>query len=233
MTNIIYNEFIQKFFGTGEGGVDMLAPNCFKLALFSDNYTPNANSTATYDSLSSTGVIECVDENTLYEDNPNKGYKKGGKYIQFTQVSSDSGDFSYSCGSVQWNNVTLTENGNTAKYAIIYRESDGLMICCFPFSTSLILHDEELVLSWNDTVTLSVSATASLSIDTQFDKYSKNAVQNRVITEGLEKIYSGIEKYGIRLNGESEDSDEQTDEDNIDTLDRIEDNYIDSLFDEE
>ena len=227
MTNIIYNEFIKRFF---EGVVDMEAPNYFKLALFTKDYTPTTSETHRYGALALTG-IECVDGNPLYIDNPNKGYKEGGKYIQFTRVdSSEDGDASYSCGLVHWDNVTLVDD-NKAKYAVIYREVDGLLVCCFPFNTPLEIHDEELELSWEDVVTLSIGASASLSIDSELNKASGNAVQNKVITERMEKIYSGIEKFGIRLNDENEDDDEWSDDDNVDTLNKIDDDFIDSLFD--
>ena len=241
MTNIIYNEFLQEFFSNN---VDLLAEDTYKIALFKEDYTPNADEISHYEVLSLAGV-ECVEENENYSDNPHKGYKAGGKYIKFSQP--DPSKTQYSCGEVQWDYINISQSDNLIRYAFIYRESDGLPICCFPMDTLVSVGGDDdlvgdtLVLSWKDTITLSIDATNSISIDADFSHESTNALQNKAITDKIDQIYSDIEKYGVKLNGEdyrpTPNPDENPsnklpdDDDDVDALDRIPDEYIDHLFD--
>jgi len=229
MTNIIYNFFLQKYFSQD---VD-LEKDSYKLALFKESYTPNINKAETYGALSGAG-LECEDDDPLVSDNPNKGYKKGGISVTFSLLESSTDIYKrYSCGDVVFNDYLSLSGDNTAYYAIIYRESDGLLVSCFPFDKPITLNKEGLTLSWADVVTIQISADLGITIDTSLDINSGNPVQNKVITEALGRYSKSLETYGIRLNNEDADDNPDTDDDNIDTLNRINENTIDDMFNED
>lgn len=229
MTNIIYNFFLQKYFSQDAD----LEKDSYKLALFKGDYTPNINKIETYGALSGAG-LECEDDDPLVSDNPNKGYKKGGIPVTFSLLESSTDIYKkYSCGDVVFNDYLSLSGDNTAYYAIIYRESDGLLVSCFPFDRPITLNKEGLTLSWADVVTIQISADLGITIDTNLDINSGNPVQNKVITEALGRYSKSLETYGIRLNNEDVDDNPDTDDDNIDTLNRINEDTIDDMFNED
>ena len=226
MTNIIYNFFLQKYFSQDAD----LENGSYRLALFKGTYTPSVNGTTTYNALSLAG-FECEDDDPLVADNPSKGYKKGGIPVKFTRMESSTDIYKkYSCGDVVFNDYLSLSGDNTAYYAIIYRESDGLMVSCFPFDVPITLNKEGLTLSLANVITIQISADMGITIDTAFDKDSGNPVQNKVITEALERYNKSLERYGVRLNNEPIDDNPDTDEDNIDTLSRVSEATIDQMF---
>ena len=241
MTNIIYSYFLQNYFSKNVN----LEEQSYKIALFNGSYTPNLSRVETYEALSGAG-LECVDGNSLISDNPNKGYKKGGIPISFKKEKEEPLDTSeadiswkrysrYSCDNVTFKKVTLTGD-NRPCWAIIYRE-DGLLVCCFPLQIEDI-NNEDLELSWEDTFVIEISAN-TIEVDTKIDSLSSNPVQNKVIAEALgardsnlERALRSLEKYGVRLNDESDDGNPDTDDENIDTLNRINDDTIDEMFED-
>lgn len=228
MTNIIYNFFLQKYFSQDVN----LEDGSYKLALFKGTYTPSINGVITYNALSLAG-FECEDDDPMVSDNPNKGYKKGGVPVTFTRMESSTDIYKkYSCGDVVFNDYLSLSGDNTAYYAIIYRESDGLLVSCFPFDVPITLNKEGLTLSWANVITIQISADMGISIDAYINKDSENPVQNRAIAEALERYAGSLEKYGIRLNDEDDDDNPDTDDENVDTLSRISESVIDSMFEE-
>ena len=229
MTNIIYNFFLQKYFSQDAD----LEKGSYKLALFKGTYTPSVNGVTTYDALSLAG-FECEDDDPLVSDNPNKGYKKGGIPVKFTLLDSSTDIYKkYSCGDVTFNDYLSLSGDNTAYFAIIYRESDGLLVSCFPFDVPITLNKEGLTLSWANIITIQISADLGITIDSSLSTESGNPVQNRVITEALDKYSKSIEKYGIRLNNEEDYDHPRIEEDNIDTLSRVSEDIIDNMFNED
>jgi len=226
MTNIIYNQFLQRFMGQE---IDLVSEE-YCIALFTDRYTPTTGGSDTYFALSMAGM-ECADGNDLYSDNPYKGYKKGGKEVHFTKLADTPYTSNFSAGKIQWDNISLSGD-NSAYYAIIYKKNDGLLVACFPFEVPVACEDDTLILNWENTITLAISSSAGMSIDGELSKVSSNAVQNKTITDRIEKIYTGIEKFGIRLNGEGPDDDDWSDDENVDALDRIDESAIDHMFED-
>ena len=122
MTNVIYNLFLQRYFSQD---ADLLKGS-YKLALFNSKYTPSVgeidtSTPASYTSLSLAG-FECEDDDPLVSDNPNKGYKKGGVPVYFTELESSTDLYKkYSCGDVVFNDYLSLSGENSAYYAVIYR----------------------------------------------------------------------------------------------------------------
>ncbi len=229
MTNIIYNFFLQKYFSQD---VD-LEKDSYKLALFKESYTPNINKIETYGALSGAG-LECEDGDPLVSDNPNKGYKKGGVPVTFSLLESSTDIYKkYSCGDVVFNDYLSLSGDNTACYAIIYRVSDGLLVSCFPFDRPITLNKEGLTLSWADVATVQISADLGVVVDTALDPGSINPVQNRVIVAALDKYSKSLETYGVRFNDEDIDDNPETDDNKVDTLNRINENTIEEMFNED
>lgn len=252
MTNIIYNKFLEKFF---EKTIDLELPNTLKIALFKTSYIPNVDGIMTYDELSSVGK-ECKDCYELYDDNPSKGYKKGGSYITLIKrrdEEAESGKSSYYCNeSIYWHNISLYDD-NAIGSAVIYRESDGLLICCFQFDIPKEVGqdgegEDDLELTWEGIDIMSIQTYTPIVIDSELSTTSSNPVQNSTITntiydtvsditgdlnDKVDKLYSSIEKYGIILNGEDTDPVNDPDEDKIDALNRIGDDFINGLFPED
>lgn len=228
MTNIIYNYFLQKYFSQDAD----LEKGSYKLALFKGTYTPSVNGVTTYDALSLAG-FECEDNDPLVSDNPNKGYKKGGIPVTFTKLESSTDIYKkYSCGDVTFNDYLSLSGDNTAYYAIIYRDTDGLLVSCFPFDVPITLNKEGLTLSWANVITIQISADMGITIDTDFDKDSGNPIQNKVITEALDNYSKSLERYGIRINNEEDYDNPHVEEDNIDTLNRVSNSAIDHMFED-
>lgn len=239
MTNIIYNFFLQKYFSQDAD----LKHDPYKLALLTEDYTPSVGGVENYTNFEAIQQFECVDENPLVEDNPNEGYKKGGKPITFNELEPDSDIYKkYSCGDITFKNVSFSGD-NAAAYAVIYRDTkDKLLVACFKLDMGpYTLEGEDLTLSWANVVTIQISANLGISVDSNLDTNSDNPVQNRAISERMEKIYSSMAKYGIRLNDEltptednpNPDDDDWAEENDVDTLSRISDSSIDDIFNED
>lgn len=251
MTNIIYDVFLNKFF-EGADKIDLTIPNTLKIALLKSSYVPVANGKITYYQLSSADK-ECKDCYDIYDDNPSKGYKKGGKSITLKKRereldTEETGKTSFYCDeSVYWSSVSLYGE-NAVGSALIYRVSDGLPICCFKFDIPKEVGNEtsqdNLELRWDyiDIMSIQTDTPIIKGLDSELDENSENPVQNSTITRALNgkisKLYDIIEKYGIRLNGEftptedddNPDGDSELSENNVDALNRIDNNFIDSFF---
>ena len=249
MTNIIYDAFLNEFF-KGTGSIDLTIPNTLKIALLKPSYVPVANGEITYYQLSLADK-ECKDCYDIYDDNPSKGYKKGGKPITLKKrdtLPEETGKSSFYCDeSIYWSSVSLYGE-NAVGSALIYRVSDGLPICCFAFDIPKEVGNEtsqdNLELRWDfiDIMSIQTDTPIIKGLDSELDENSENPVQNSTITRALNgkisKLYDIIEKYGIRLNGEftptedddNPDGDSELSESNVDALNRIDNNFIDSFF---
>ena len=199
MANIIYNQFLKKL--TGEG-IDLSNSNEYKICLLKENVQADVLKSSyegDYTLISQSGW-ECRDSIPPTDDLV--GYHLGGKYISLVK-NTQSAYTEYFSTDVVFRNVTL-ENDNAARYALIYRVSDGLLISLFDLGRSVEVNDDSLILNWRNVAVMrlgTVESGGEMYIDSRFSDISENALQNKVLTEA-------IKRYGVIL-----DDDPQPDDD--------------------
>ena len=223
MANVIYNNFLKKMISDG---VDLLLKNTYKICLlrksYNDNSLPSPEDMVTYASIN-LGGFECKD-NGIYSKT--SGYQPGGEFVELIEIENDKGDNSkeyYLKYPVQWEHCTLVED-NRARYALLYRESDGFAIGCFDLGDFVESTDDTLVIDWGDTPLIMIDSVDSvrLEVDNYLSLNSENAVQNKVITKALVDFGVAINNDDIPpvLNG-------------MDIIGTISESTVDSLFEEE
>lgn len=186
MANIIYNQFLVK--ASGEG-VDLSNNNEYKICLLREDVLSSVLDPAfngNYTLIAQAGW-ECSDA-TVPEDDLT-GYHTGGKYINLVRRENGSCTEYYS-SNVIFRGVTLIGE-DAARYALLYRVFDGLMISLFDLGESIEVDDDSFILDWKDAAILRIGPS-SMKIDENLSAESKNAVQNKVVTEALKR-------YGISL----------------------------------
>lgn len=176
INNIIYNNFVRLFIKYRHTApMDLTAEKTYKIALFTSVYTPDEEEYNTFYDLQLNGY-EVEDENESYE--------AGGSYIKFTSVDPtevDGNKVIYSAGNVTWTDTEIQD----ACYAIIYRESDGLLISCHDFGHSITTDHDDIVIDWENVPTIVFSAESEdeeKQIDSDLNLISDFALENRVIT---------------------------------------------------
>lgn len=208
MANIVYEKFLIEVVSNG---VDLTLENGYKVCLIKGtlseeiyNLLLSSSFDKSYNEVSSAGW-ECVNTQLGYLDD-NVGYHEGGKYINFIK-QPQIGYTEYYSSPIKFMRVTLDED-NAARYALIYRESDGLLISIFDLKSSIIVDDDSLILNWSNVPVLRLGAVdpSILSIDSRFSSTSENAVQNKVLTEAFKR-------YGIILENDIPPESEETFED--------------------
>jgi len=176
MKNVLFNQFIEKYV---DEKVDLLATETFKIALLNSDYEINKEEHLDFYGLLQNYNCEIYDEN--------ESYVSGGKYIRFTQMgdeNSNDGKKQFTIpDKIIWTNMYVLDNG-PAK-AIIYRESDGLLIAAYNFNEPLLPRNDDIILNWVGAavITLSSEYIDGIVIDTQLDTESGRAVQNTTLTE--------------------------------------------------
>lgn len=222
MANVVFNKFTKEVM---KDNINLSLPDTYKIAILK-SYPKNI-APAAEDEYSFTDLLghECVDSEEYRDED--EGYHSGGKYTLLNKIDTNRSDdiLEYTCTGVTWNNVTL-EDDNEVKYAIIYRESDGLLLSCYTFDNPISVYNDTLRLSWFDIPVISFwihpTYDTPLGYDDSFDSTSNNALMNRVVT-------GGFKRYGVVINGEESPAPPLED---MDTLTSITPEYINSLFED-
>lgn len=177
MLNIIYNKFAKLFIDReNDDPIDLTTPNTYKMALFNDSYEVDVDCIDSFYDLQLTNRFEVQDSNESYEE--------GGKYVTFTSMDRDNEadtTLKYTIGLVRWKNTKISN----AKYAIIYREDDGLLISCHDFNRVISTDDEDISLDWKDVPTLIITSQAEddiYEVDQDLNLISLNGVANRTLS---------------------------------------------------
>lgn len=180
MLNIVYNKFTE-YFIKGYNNINNYEPinleetDTYKIALLNSGYVPNSNDIWSFSDLQNTGY-EVTDSNDSYET--------GGDYITFTDLGKNNESdttLKYSAGTVRWTDTCISD----ACSAIIYRESDGLLISCHTFDRAYNTDGDDIVIDWKDIPTLiikNMSEDDIYTMDYSLNIISNNAVANRTIT---------------------------------------------------
>lgn len=230
MANIVYNQFLMKISGEG---VDLTLNNSYKICLLKEGVEDSLLTPEFSQSYSEISILgwECEDSGGHSE--ANLGYKEGGKYINFVkQTFSGYVDYLSSSTKITFNKVTLDED-NAACYALVYRESDGLLISLFDLrdkttGEGITLTNDSLVLNWGDVSVIRIGSSScggsSVSADESLSLNSTNPVQNKVVTAALRK-------YGIQVEGVDDPSESESDiTDGMDSISNVPKTEIEEMF---
>ena len=134
---MIYNSFINAFLTQS---INLTDPDFeYRVVLLSDEYTPDA-ADSSYDELSRAG-FEIVGDN----------YIEGGERITFTS-NTEENTLNFLGSRVGWTEATFS-----ARYAIIYRISDGLLISCYDFGEEKTVDEGDFVINWDEINTISLT----------------------------------------------------------------------------
>ena len=223
MANVIYNHFLKKMLSDG---IDLLLKNTYRICLlrksYNENSIPSPEDIVTYQAMN-LGGFECKDTGIYSKTS---GYQAGGELVELIEIENDKGDNSkeyYLKYPVQWEHCTLTGD-NRARYAFLYRESDGMAIGCFDLGDFIDSTDDTLVIDWGDTPLIMIDSVDSVRLEV--DKYlslnSENSVQNKVITQTF------ID-FGVVISNESLPDVLR----GMDSIGIISESAVDSLFEEE
>lgn len=209
--NTIYTNFLKAYL---QQGISLAGPNAdeFKIALFTESYTPD-NDDKKYSDLVKAG----------YEVQ-GLGYRSGGKTITFNDPTEDDGRINFLGSNVIWTKATFI-----ARYGVIYRVSDGLLVSCYDFGMNQSVEDGKFNLSWKGTSTISISIAdlteqaKALDVDSVLSLTSSNPVENKVLTD----IFRSL---GVKIGRESIPSSAECIDEDIDTINEVSHRDIDSLF---
>ena len=225
MANFIYNVFMKSI---ATNGIDLTKKNTYKICLLKEDFADILNSDSretdnndNYTTISLSGY-ECRDTGRY------TGYVQGGEYITLTKndlYKSDNTVEYYFNDRITWYKVTLVDE-DMPRYILLYREGDGQAIGCFDLGGTTEFKGDDLTIDWgtNPVIRINTSDEES-SIDSFYSLSSNKSLQNKVVTQGLMN-------YGVAIGEEKVDLPE-THELQIDTLNRIEDSTIESMFNED
>lgn len=228
MENIIYNQFLNMIALTGLdlSELDSNGKSRYKLALLkvgSEESELNWTDPSYGYDFSTIQQYECLDTGGYADEK--YGYKAGGLYIYFSSPIKDAErdcvDY-LSPSKIYRERVTLTGE-NAARYAVIYRVSDGLLISAFDLGRNLVINDDTLSIGWGEIAVIRIYSVSGgggdIDIDDSLSKESPNAVRNKGITESMTN-------YGVAIGGEEISAALE----GVDTLNRLDDNDIESIF---
>lgn len=235
MANIIYNTFIKSLI---TNDIDLTKKKTYKVCLLREAFSNIFNSESkkyesseynNYTQLSLAGY-ECKDTSNF------TGYVQGGEYISLRKEDFYGTDKTYqyfATNSISWKNVTLVGK-NKPRFILLYRESDGSAIACFDLGEKEDVNNDTLTIDWGTTAVLNITILdSSAIIDSSYSDSSTNALQNKMITLGLQN-------YGVAIGEETmkNENDETVSIPEelrlpVDTLTRLNDSDIEAMFNKE
>lgn len=237
MANIIYNTFIKSLI---TNDIDLTKKKTYKVCLLQESFSNIFNSESkeyesseynNYTQLSLAGY-ECKDTGKY------TGYVQGGEYISLRKEDLYGTDKTYqyfATNSISWKNVTLVGK-NKPRFILLYRESDGSAIACFDIGKKEDVNNEILTIDWGETPVLTINllgSSASYTIDSHYSDESTNALQNKMITLGLQNYGVAIGEETIKNENNETISIPEELQLSVDTLTRLDDEEIEAMFNDD
>ncbi len=235
MKSIMYDSFLSEL---ARGRIDLTERNIFKVCLLKESIYAalmDRGCRYTYFTIANAGM-ECRDSKEKDESDPygylEGRYPEGGKYVSFTETPVPVYKYiDYFSDDVVFYNVSL-DSDNAARYALLYRGTDGLIMSLYDLGSPVTVEDDSLILQWKGSPVMRIgsSSSASLNMDDALDGNSTNALSNRRIVEALDRYSEGMKealrRYGVLVGEESYDEGD----DGIDRISSLTDSDIDNLF---
>ena len=120
---VIYNEFFERILSDLD-----LASDTIKAMLLTNRYVPRP---------------EHRFDDVVGEVN-GKGYLAGGKALENKRTAGGV----FRADNLTWSDATIRD----ADQVLIYRRSDGLLICCLKFDESVSCKNQSFELNWDDCI---------------------------------------------------------------------------------
>lgn len=219
MQTTIFNQFLKAY---NLKTINLLS-DYFKVALLNSDYVIDSQTNKMFSELQTEG-FEVSGNN--YTSLP---------IIFETSITSDT-EIQYKMYQINSTYDKLYENklqwgdeDNLAtfscKYALIYRESDGLLVSVYDFGKLCSVEDGIFTVKWNSSsvLLLALNDSTVFSADTILSSTSNNSVSNKTVTDAFNKL-------GINL--DNEELPEIDGKWNVDNLEKATDKDIEDLFNE-
>lgn len=209
--NTVYTNFLKAYL---QNNITLTgnSADTFKMALLNSEYKPESGDKK-YNNL----VKEGFEIQGL-------GYESGGKEIKFTLLASSSDVLEFQGTRISWTNATFT-----ARYGVIYRASDGMLVSCYDFGIEQAVDDGTFSLFWKGSPTISITLNdltkqaEGLNPDSVLSFNSSNPVENRV----LAKVFKSL---GVKLGEEDLPEESSSINESVDSLSRVSIKDIDEMF---
>jgi len=120
---------------------DALAGSTLKLALFTNSYTPSANTDELYSSLS--GEVS----------SSGTGYTTGGATVaSLSSAYIDTTNASLDAANVSWSSASFT-----ARYGVLYNTADSKIVAIYDFGGDKTVTSGTFTVTWNASGLIKVS----------------------------------------------------------------------------
>ena len=226
---MIYNNFLKKYI---KNEVDLLSwKEHFKLALFTEAYSPHPSLDKTYSEILLNTNAEVKGKN----------YEAGGLEVEFQEAVelSDDNNLYFKCKGAVWKKATFSD----VRYAVIYREAlegevnSDILVAYYDLGDPRSVENGTFTISWGGSYALIISLgvlgdtvyAGGTDVDSHLSTSSGNPVQNKTLTETIGAV-------GVRFEDddtgdiESIPDTAETIEDKLDVLREFTVSEIDAIF---